>query len=114
MTLKLTLHDRKGVELNEGDIVKISDGTRINFYSEVKYNEQRKCIYPFHVFSFHSVEKVDDIPEDAVLSSETDFRCWYIPTHEIDKKQDDFEHYLMSWRECERLLEHNYFRIEKI
>lgn len=46
---KLTLHDRKGIELKEGDIVAISnssgwrEGRYFNFYAEVKWSPFNKC-----------------------------------------------------------------------
>jgi hypothetical protein len=112
---KLTLHDRKGQELKEGDIVKVSDGRNIKFYSEVKYLPESKAIAPFHTFSFHSFEKVDKLPENAVLQpTETSYKIWYIVGIEPDEDAKDFEDYLLSWRECERLLEKNIFRIERL
>lgn len=109
---KLTLHDRKGTELKQGDIVKISDGKAFNFYSEVKY--LNGFIYPFHSFTFHSFEKVDSVPTDAVKSTNKDYDVWYTNNPELDEDAKEFEGYLMSWRECERLLEKSVFRIELI
>jgi hypothetical protein len=116
LNFKLTLHDREGVELHDGDIVAISDGKRFNFYSEVKYNPEKKCIYPFHTFSFHSVKKVDILPAEAKECNELDYKCWYVNHEDAqwDLKADEFAHYLLSWRECERLLEKNMFHIEPL
>jgi hypothetical protein len=116
MNFKLTLHDREGTQLNEGDIVAISDGKRFNFYSEVKYNPEKKCIYPFHTFSFHSMLKVEELPIEAKECNEANYKCWYIYQEDAqwDMKADEFSQYLMSWRECERLLEKNMFHIEPI
>jgi hypothetical protein len=108
----LELYDRKGTKLNLGDIVKISDGRHFQFYCEVKYLEKECCITPFHTFSFISVEKVNKLPDDVVLSSEERYRIWYHP----EKEEDDevFENYLMSWRECEHELQHKCWRIKLI
>ena len=109
---KLKLFDRKGIELHLGDIVKISDGRRIQFYSEVKYLESEKAISPFHTFSFHSFEKVDKLPDNAIRSPmETKYNIWYLPDPEADEAHD-FDGYLMRWKECERLLKNNVFNIE--
>ncbi len=113
---KLTIHDREGTQLNEGDIVAISDGARFKFYSEIKYNPEKKCIYPFHTFSFHSVVKVDSLPPEAKQCNEIDYKCWYI-NHD-DSNEDtlakEYSQYLLSWRECERLLKKNMFQIEPL
>ena len=111
---KLKLFDRKGIELHLGDIVKVSDGHNFKFYSEVKYLPDQKVITPFHTFTFHSFEKVDKIPDNAIESTETRYKIWWTPDSEVDNRANEFEHYLMSWRECERLLEKNVFRIEQI
>lgn len=108
----LKLFDRKGVELNQGDIVKISDGRNFKFYSEVKYIHELKIIAPFHTFTFHSFEKVDKVPDNVIQSTEQRYRIWYVVGTEPDEEAKDFEHYLLSWRECERLLEKNVFKIE--
>ena len=109
----LKLYDRKGIELKPGDIVKVSDGRNIKFYSEVKYLESEKAIVPFHTFTFHSFERVDLLPKNAVLQSlETRYKIWYVVGLEPDEEAKDFEHYLLRWRECERLLEKNVFNIE--
>jgi hypothetical protein len=113
---KLTLHDREGTQLNEGDIVAISDGKRFNFYSEVKYNPEKKCIYPFHTFSFHSMLKVDKLPEKVRECNVLEYKCWYIDHDDAseDTNAEYYSQYLLSWRECERLLEKNMFHIEPI
>lgn len=111
---KLKLYDRIGNELNPGDIVKVSDGKTITFYSEVKYLEKEQVITPFHTFSFHSFEKVDKVPEGAVKCSEERYNIWF--THSPDVDQEDAvkaaERYLIDWRQCEHLLEQRCFRIE--
>lgn len=116
VNFKLTIHDREGNQLNEGDIVAISDGKRFNFYSEVKYNPEKKCIYPFHTFSFHSVKKVDNLPPQARECTELDYKCWYVDhdNTEEDTNAEYYSQYLLSWRECERLLEKNMFHIEPL
>ena len=106
----LKLYDRKGEELHEGDIIKISNGREIAFYSEVKYLPEQQIIAPFDIFSFHSFEKVDELPENAKELNENRFRCWFVP------KQDDpdasyGEKYLMDWRQCEHLLEEKCYLI---
>lgn len=65
MTFILTLFDRLGNPLNEGDFVKISDGRRWTFFCEVKFLPDGYSIAPFSTFSFHSVEKIGSIPVDA-------------------------------------------------
>lgn len=112
----LTLQDRKGNELNEGDIVKISNGKDFTFYSEVKYLEDEQCIVPFHTFSFHSFEKVDKLPNNAIQSTETRYKIWYVSAidAEEDKTGEEFRQYLMSWRECEIALEYRCFVINKL
>lgn len=110
----LTLYDRKGQQLNMGDIVKVSLRGQFQFYSEVKYLEEEKAIAPFHTFSFHSFEKVDSAPEGAKLSTETRYKIWYVQDPENDEEADSFEKYLMDWRSCEHELEKACFRIELI
>ena len=110
----LKLQDRKGMILNEGDIVKISDGKSFNFYSEIKYLEQEKAIAPFHTFSFHSFEKVDVVSENAVLSTEKRYKIWFMQNPEIDNSPQDGEKYLIDWRACEHLLNQRCFLIEPI
>ena len=110
----LKLFDRLGQELKMGDIVRISDGHNFKFYSEVKYLPDQKVITPFHTFTFHSFERVDKLPDNAIESTETRYKIWWIPDAEVDQQAKEFEHYLMSWRECERLLEKNVFRIEPL
>jgi len=111
-TFGLTLYDRKGKKLNMGDIVKVSLRGEFNFYSEVKYLADEKKIAPFHTFSFHSFEKVDSIPANAVKSTETRYNIWYTTNSETDDEEKLFEKYLMDWRACEHELENGSFRIE--
>ena len=109
----LKLYDRLGTELKIGDIVKISDGRHFSFYSEIKYLESEECIAPFHTFSFHSFEKVDSLPENAIISTiETRYNCWYVNNPTIDDNAANFNHYLTEWRQCERLLEQQTYRIK--
>ena len=111
MKFELTIHDRKGTQLNEGDIVKISDGKNITFYSEVKYLEEERVIAPLHTFNFMSMEKVDEVPMEALKSTETRYNIWYLP---IDKSDTDyFNEYLRSWRDCEYRLESRAYQITK-
>ena len=106
----LKLYDRDGAELNDGDIVKISNGKSFQFYSEVKYLESEQAIAPFHTFSFHSFEKVDKVPDNAVPCSEPRYKIWHIPMEE-DPNSKSAEEYLMDWREYEHLLNLRCFRI---
>lgn len=111
---KLTLHDRKGTELKQGDIVKISDRHHFTFFCEVKYLEKEKVLAPFHTFSFHSFEKVDAVPANALKSSEERYGIWYLQPEnaEEDPNSETFHQYLMSWRECESMINHRSYRIE--
>jgi hypothetical protein len=112
MKFLLTIHDRNGRELNLGDIVKVSDSSRFNFYCEVKYLEKDRIITPFHNFAFHSIEYADKVPDNAVKSNEERYNCWYVVDGESeDDKGEPFERYLMSWRECEIFLNKRMFRI---
>jgi hypothetical protein len=118
MKLILTIHDRKGNELKFGDIVKVSCRDRganyFTFFAEVKYLEKEQCITPFHTFAFHSCEKVDKVPDNAVeSSSEGRYKIWYQQGEdaEQDPEPEKYDRYLMEWRECEHLLEEKIFRI---
>lgn len=114
----IKLQDRKGNDLNEGDIVRITDQSgRITFFSEVKYLEEHKAIAPFHTFAFHSVEKVDAVPPEArPCFVEERYRAWYLPAGEADEEgaADKHHKYLTSWRECEYQLNDRAFRIERL
>lgn len=110
MKFELTFHDRNGTELNFGDIVAVSDGKHINFYAEVKWIEQQQVLAPFHTFSFHSFLKVNEVPDGAIKSSETRYNIWYLPESIEDTER--FESYLMSWRECEIMIQKAAFRIK--
>jgi len=109
----LKLQDREGKELNEGDLVAISNGKEFTFYCEVKFLEKEQAIAPFHTFSFHSFVKVDKLPENAIKSSEERCNIWYVPNAEEDKGANSFNRYLISWRECEIALEKRAFNIQK-
>jgi hypothetical protein len=108
----LKLYDRQGTELNEGDIVKISDGKSFSFYSEIKYLEKEEAIAPFHTFSFHSFLKVDKLPENTILSKEIRYRIWFVQNPELDESPEEGEKYLIDWRQCEHLLSQRCFRIK--
>lgn len=111
----LKLYDRRGTELKLGDIVKISDyRSKFTFFCEVKYLEDQQVITPFHTFSFHSFEKVDSVPANAKESTEERYKIWYLHDDEAedDTNRESFDKYLMSWRECEDLLEKRCWRIE--
>jgi len=113
---KLNLYDRKGNKLKLGDIVKVSDGRQFQFFAEVKYLKDEEVITPFHTFSFHSFEKVDCVPDDAVKSTEERYDIWYLPNPKKDIAEyvKAAENYLMDWRQCEHLLESRCYRIKMI
>lgn len=111
---KLTLHDRNGTELKLGDIVKISIRNEFTFFCEVTYLTDLKVIAPFYTFSFHSFEKVDSLPPNAIKSNETRYNIWYLENPEEDGQAEKFNNYLMSWRECEHRIEERCYRIELI
>jgi hypothetical protein len=108
---QLELYDRKGNQLHEGDIVKISDGTKFSFYAEVKYLKDEGVIAPFSTFSFHSFEKVKSVPNGAVKSDETRYGIWFMKSENKDKNAEDFKRYLISWRECEIPIQERCYRI---
>ena len=110
----LKLKDRKGNILNIGDIVKISNGRNFTFYSEIKYLPDEKVITPFHTFSFHSFEKVDKVPNEAILTSEKRYKIWFLSNPEKDQDASSGERYLIDWRQCEHLLDERCFEIELI
>ncbi len=96
---KLTLHDRNGVELKQGDIVKISNGKEFTFFAEVKWLEKEQAIAPFHTFSFHSFEKVDKVPEKALRRVvEADYNWWFLCSEdaEMDDDAERAKRYLLS------------------
>jgi hypothetical protein len=112
----LKLNDRNGLELNENDFVKISNGKSFDFFSQVKYIEETKSIIPFSVFTFHSIVKIDSIPLNAVKSKLADYDVWYLYNDDAEADNDSFlyDNYLRSWRECELKLEDRCFKIELI
>ena len=111
----LKLFDRKKQPLKEGDIVKISDSRQFTFFCEVKYLPKEKVITPFHTFSFHSFEKIDAVPQNAIKSTEERYNIWYVyeENAEEDKAANLFESFLTDWRVCERLIDSRCFDIEK-
>jgi hypothetical protein len=112
----LKLQDRNGAELNIGDIVKVSNGKNFQFYCEVKYLEDEQSITPFHTFSFHSFEKVDKIPENAIKTDEERYGIWYVNSPETDpiEHKEKVSNYLIEWRALECLLSKGIYRIEKV
>lgn len=110
----LTLHDCNGTQLNLGDVVRISSGRTWAFYAEVKYLPEEQLITPFHTFSFMSVEKVDEVPANAIRSAEERYGIWHLPTNDPDGGADAFNRYLIEWRQCESLLAKRIFRIQPI
>lgn len=111
---EITFHDRNGTELKEGDIVALSDGRSINFYCEVKWIEAEQIMAPWHTFSFHSVEKIDKLPDGVTLSDETRYKCWFHNSPLDDSDSKPFNNYLMEWRTCEREIDKRVFRIKRI
>jgi hypothetical protein len=110
----LKIYDRKGTELKQGDLVKISDGRRITFYSEFRYIEETGTFHPFHTFSWHSVEKVDCLPEGLLPSKvKAPVPYWYFPDLDEDKEGKNFDDYYQGWKECERLLD-CFYKVELI
>lgn len=110
---KLKLYDRKGNELSQGDIVKISNGKGFQFFSEVKFIKEEKCMAPFHTFSFHSFEKVSEVPANAIkCTEEKRYNIWHLPSLIQDEEPEIGEKYLMDWMECEHFLSQRCFRIE--
>lgn len=110
----LTLHDRKGTELKEGDLLMISDGYKITFYAEVKYDADKEIIYPFHSFSFHSFERVDKLPDNAIECTDEYNRIWFVPNEEHpDIDAEFFKEYHSSWRDCEVALKNRAYRIKR-
>lgn len=116
MAYTLHLFDRDGRELNEGDFVKISDGSRIQFYAEVKYLDKENSIAPFHTFSFHSMIKVDKLPEGLVKADEERYEVWHNAEPDDDETVNSasVKQYLMDWRACEHSLHERMFRISKL
>lgn len=110
----LTIHDRKGTLLKQGDIVKISERGYFQFFSEVKWLEKEQVLAPFHTFCFSSFEKVNSVPKEARKSSEERYNIWYLDEKEKDPESETFEKYLMGWRECEHMLKERCYRIKMI
>lgn len=112
MAFTLHLYDRNGKELNEGDIVKISDGSRITFYAEVKFLEGHNAIAPFHTFSFSSMIKVDKLPEGLTKANEERYGILH-GEPEDDSGGGVIKQYLLEWRECEHNLDDRMFKISR-
>jgi hypothetical protein len=112
----LTIHDRNGVELKEGDLVKISNAREFTFYSEVKWLEKEKVLAPFDTFSFHSFEKVDSIPLNAKKSTIESYDVWYDFSNytECDDKADVFKNYLASWWRIDIAVKNRSYQIKKM
>jgi hypothetical protein len=103
----LELYDSKENKLSPGDIVMIKS-RHTTFYCEVKYLEEEQVIAPFHTFSFTEMEKVSEVPADAILSMvETRYKVWH---KEVEGSSD----YIISWRDCETLLEKRCYRIQPV
>lgn len=100
----LELYDRKGQKLALGDIVKVSNSRAFNFYVRLTYLPGEGIIAPFHTFSYSSVEKVDQLPCDAIKANDERYDVWHIPGEE-DPEGEHFRDYLLSWRQCEHHLQ---------
>lgn len=110
----LKIFDRKGNELNEGDIVKIFNTERCQFFAEVKFLEKENAIAPFYTFSFSEVEKVAKLPAKAkpcLPEPDQRYKVWYLEDEEESKQMH--EQYLIQWLECEYALKNRMFRIER-
>ena len=110
---KLELCDRDGNTLQQGDIVKVSNGKDFTFYSEVKYIGDGN-IAPFSTFSFHSFKKVDKLPDNAVQGSEERYKIWWTGTGDVEKDieiTDRYSKYLIDWRNCETNINNKCFKI---
>lgn len=106
------LFDRNRKELSIGDIVAISDGKRLNFYCRITFLEKEQKLAPFHTFSFHSVEKVDKVPENATRCTEDRYECWYMGSEaKPDESSSLHDKYLLDWRACERFLDKSCFDV---
>jgi hypothetical protein len=112
--LELELCDRNGTKLNEGDIVKISNGSGFTFISEVKYLKEEQIIAPFDTFSFHSFVKIDKLPDNVIQSTEERYKIWWYNNPEIDTNPEYGEKYLINWRACEHLIEQRCFKIKPL
>lgn len=109
----LKLYDRLGTELKEGDFVKVSNGKSMTFFAEVKYIESEGIITPFHTFSFHSFEKVDKLPDNAIKCDEDRYEIYYMNNEEEDNNASDYQNYLLTWKECEYHIEKRSWSIAK-
>ena len=111
----LELFDRNGEKLQQGNIVKVSDGRNFKFYSEVKWLEQEQVIAPFHTFSFHSFVKVDKLPENLQLSTqETRYSIWWTVGEEMDEAAEKGETYLKQWRGIEEYINNGIYKIKPL
>lgn len=115
MKFFLTLHDRNGVELKEGDYVKIIEHGRFQFFCQITYLPKEQVIAPFHTFSFMSLEKVKSLPKEAIKSTEERYNIWYLPNaEEFEQTDQQFNDYLLEWRQCEHHLDKRCWRIKKV
>lgn len=115
MKFYFELTDRNGTVLNDGDIVRVSDSHGFTFYSEVKYFPETNIIVPFHTFSFHSFEKVDSIPDNALPGkADSNYKIWYVPNAEKDDESEKFDRYHSDWMSCDRLLEGRCYVIKRV
>jgi len=106
----LKIKDRQGVELNIGDLVQVHGRYSGSFFARIAFDPERKTIIPFSTFSFHSVEKIDKLPDNVTKADEKYGEYWYSDTpSDTDEK---FEKYLISWRECETKINSGAFNIE--
>jgi len=111
---KLELYDSKGKKLELGDMVQINTepSCNVTFFSEVKYLEKRQIIVPFHNFSFHTIEKIDKLPDKVKLSDNKGYNLWSITSEDSEDPEKEVSDYLLDWLECENLLAVGTFRIK--
>jgi hypothetical protein len=95
------LFDINNQELKIGDLVKIRTGRKSIFYCKIKFIAEG-ILAPFHTFSFMTIEKVDSIPDNAIPAKEDRYNVWFLA--DDDEQTDITNEYLLSWRQCETLL----------
>lgn len=109
----LRLKDSKGDVLNFNDIVKLTNGNDLVFYVRITRHKESNKIIPFDTFSYHNVEKVKEVPNNAVYSNQHGFDIWFLKTSEKTEMESksEFESYLSSWRLFENLRKKGIYEI---